>query len=252
MAGPHLVLRSAHALQRSCRFLSSSALLFSSRPPGAHPLPGADAAADADQPAPVDRSGLSNAPGPAKETAMAKHIKALIRSRGGPITVAEYMEEVLTNPSAAFHLNRDVFGTHGDFVTLPEISQMFGEMVGVWTMCLWHQMGQPEAVNLIELGPCRGMLMADLLRGTAKFKDFSQKVSVHLVECSPALRKIQRETLICVPKVGEEGKLAEDSRSPVPTNEQISQISGAPIFWHLDIEQVPRGGYPFIPSSTEC
>lgn len=172
---------------------------------------------------------------------MAKHIKALIRFRGGPITVAEYMEEVLTNPNAGYYINRDVFGNHGDFVTSPDISQMFGEMVGVWSMCLWHQMGQPEAVNLIELGPGRGTLMADLLRGTAKFKDFSQKLSVHLVECSPALRKIQRETLQCVPKGGDEVTSAKDDQSSNLGNEQISQISGASIYWHFDLEQVPRG-----------
>jgi SAM-dependent MidA family methyltransferase len=74
------------------------------------------------------------------------------------------MEEVLTNPQSGFYINRDVFGTSGDFITSPEVSQMFGEMTGVWAMCLWEQMGQPEKVNLIELGPGRGTLLADLLR----------------------------------------------------------------------------------------
>lgn len=82
------------------------------------------------------------------------------------------------------------------------------------------------------------------LQGTAKFKDFSQKLSVHLVECSPALRRIQRETLKCVPKGGEEVNPAVDDQSSESGNEQISQISGASVSWHFDLEQVPRGGSP--------
>lgn len=76
--------------------------------------------------------------------------------------------------------------------------------------------------------------MCLFLQGTAKFKDFSEKLSVHLVECSPALRKIQRETLKCVPKGGEGAKSSEE--------DQISEISGASVCWHFDLEQVPRGG----------
>ncbi|KAH9570881.1 hypothetical protein CY35_02G064100 [Sphagnum magellanicum] len=151
------------------------------------------------------------------------------------------MEEVLTNPIAGFYMNRDVFGAAGEFVTSPDISQMFGEMVGVWCMCLWHQMGQPNHVHLVELGPGRGTLMADLLRGTAKFTDFSQTLSVHMVECSPALKSIQQETLKCHPKDQADSTSAVDSQKCKPTEDQISQISGAVISWHLDLEHVPRG-----------
>lgn len=80
------------------------------------------------------------------------------------------------------------------------------------------------------------------LQGTAKFKDFSQKLSVHFVECSPALRKIQRETLKCIPKGGEELKSTKDVEDSDLGKEQISQISGASVCWHFDLEQVPRGG----------
>ncbi|XP_057859883.2 uncharacterized protein LOC131068662 isoform X2 [Cryptomeria japonica] len=157
---------------------------------------------------------------------MAKHIKSLIKFRGGPITVAEYMGEVLTNPNAGFYMNRDVFGSGGDFVTSPEVSQMFGELVGVWTMCLWEQMGQPKQVNFVELGPGRGTLMSDLLRGTAKFKNFSEALSVHLVECSPALRKLQHSSLQCT-----EGE----------ADNTFSAFCGVPISWHMDLAQVPKG-----------
>ncbi|KAJ0043256.1 hypothetical protein Pint_19308 [Pistacia integerrima] len=103
------------------------------------------------------------------------------------------MEEVLTNPKAGFYINGDVFGAEGDFITSPEVSQMFGEMVGVWAMCLWEQIGQPKRVNLVELGPGRGTLM-----GASKFKSFTEPLHVHLVECSPALQKLQHQNLKCM------------------------------------------------------
>ncbi|KAL2636320.1 hypothetical protein R1flu_007799 [Riccia fluitans] len=183
----------------------------------------------------IDRSGLyqqgvhsHTKPGREFTSAMSKHLDAIIRFRGGPISVAEYMEEVLTNPTAGFYMNRDVFGVEGDFVTSPEISQMFGELIGVWSTCLWHQMGQPSQVALIELGPGRGTLMADLIRGTSKFDEFSRAVSLHLVECSPALRKLQAEKLQCVPC----DKNPEQKRS---------KISGSAVNWYMDLSEVPRG-----------
>lgn len=185
----------------------------------------------------VDRSGLCNPPEHEhkvrEESPMVKNIKSLIKFRGGPITVAEYMGEVLTNPIAGFYMNRDVFGGGGDFITSPDVSQMFGELVGVWSMCLWDQMGQPKQMNLVELGPGRGTLMADLLRGAAKFKEFSESLSIHLVECSPALRKLQLDALQCT-----EGDTQRDNSRD---GNAFSALSGAPISWHADLEQVPRG-----------
>ncbi|PWA81994.1 S-adenosyl-L-methionine-dependent methyltransferase MidA [Artemisia annua] len=134
----------------------------------------------------VDRSGLNNPPEhshePTADSDLVKHLKSIIKFRGGPISVAEYMEEVLINPKAGFYINRDVFGAEGDFITSPEVSQMFGEMVGVWAMCLWEQMGQPNKVNLVELGPGRGTLMADLLRGASKFEKFTNSLHIHMIE----------------------------------------------------------------------
>ncbi|KAG8501583.1 hypothetical protein CXB51_003909 [Gossypium anomalum] len=150
----------------------------------------------------IDRSGLYSPPEhshePSSDSELVKHLKGIIKFRGGPISVAEYMEEVLTNPKAGFYINRDVFGAEGDFITSPEVSQMFGEMVGVWAMCLWEQMGQPKRVNLVELGPGRGTLMADLLRGASKFKNFTESLQIHMVECSPALQKLQHQSLKCM------------------------------------------------------
>ncbi|XP_020106330.1 protein arginine methyltransferase NDUFAF7, mitochondrial isoform X1 [Ananas comosus] len=223
---------------RPLRLSSSSQTL---NPPTTPPPQEDDAINDLEGPAPrmtvsIDRSGLHNPPEHSHEASsdseLVKHLKSIIRFRGGPISVAEYMEEVLTNPHSGFYINRDVFGASGDFVTSPEVSQMFGEMVGVWTMCLWEQMGQPENVNLIELGPGRGTLMADLLRGSSKFVNFTKSLNIHLVECSPALQKVQYNTLKCAEDV-----LGEESSTKRP----ISGISGAPVHWHAALEQVPSG-----------
>ncbi|XP_025012802.2 protein arginine methyltransferase NDUFAF7 homolog, mitochondrial isoform X2 [Ricinus communis] len=147
------------------------------------------------------------------------------------------MEEVLTNPKAGFYINRDVFGAEGDFITSPEVSQMFGEMVGVWALCLWEQMEQPKRVNLVELGPGRGTLMADLLRGASKFKSFTESLHIHMVECSPALQKLQHHNLKCV----------DDNNSCGSGEERtISTLAGTPISWHTSLEQVPTGSPTII------
>ncbi|XP_010425650.1 PREDICTED: protein arginine methyltransferase NDUFAF7 homolog, mitochondrial [Camelina sativa] len=180
----------------------------------------------------VDRSALYNPPDHSHESTpdseLVKHLKSVIKFRGGPISVAEYMEEVLTNPKAGFYMNRDVFGAQGDFITSPEVSQMFGEMIGVWTVCLWEQMGRPQRVNLVELGPGRGTLMADLLRGTSKFRNFTESLHIHLVECSPALQKLQHQNLKCTDESSSE-------------KQAISSLAGTPVHWHATLEEVPSG-----------
>ncbi|KAK2657970.1 hypothetical protein Ddye_011022 [Dipteronia dyeriana] len=184
----------------------------------------------------VDRSGLYNPTEHSheqnSESELVKHLKGIIKFRGGPISVAEYMEEVLTNPKAGFYINRDVFGAEGDFITSPEVSQMFGEMVGVWALCLWEQMGLPNKVNLVELGPGRGTLIADLLRGASKFKNFTESLNIHLVECSPTLQKLQHHNLKCT---------EEDNTGENVEKRTISTLAGTPVSWHSALEQVPSG-----------
>ncbi|TYJ37717.1 hypothetical protein E1A91_A05G394700v1 [Gossypium mustelinum] len=184
----------------------------------------------------IDRSGLYSAPEhshePSTDSELVKHLKGIIKFRGGPISVAEYMEEVLTNPKAGFYINRDIFGAEGDFIISPEVSQMFGEMVGVWAMCLWEQMGQPKRVNLVELGPGRGTLMADLLRGASKFKNFTESLHIHMVECSPALQKLQHQSLKC---------MDEENTSEGVDKRSLSTLAGTPVSWHATLEQVPFG-----------
>ncbi|XP_062911644.1 protein arginine methyltransferase NDUFAF7, mitochondrial isoform X4 [Mobula hypostoma] len=96
---------------------------------------------------------------------MRKHLIAKIKSTG-PISVAEYMREVLTNPVAGYYYHREVLGAQGDFITSPEISQVFGELLGIWCVSEWMAAGKPEAFHLVELGPGRGTLASDVLRKT--------------------------------------------------------------------------------------
>lgn len=198
----------------------------------------------------IDRSSLSTTPEHThqkklEESPMVKHIKSLVRFRGGPITLADYMEEVLTNPTAGFYMNRDVFGAEGDFITSPDVSQMFGELVGIWSLCLWQQMGQPKEVNVVELGPGRGTLMADFLRGVSKFKDFANAISVHLVECSPALRIIQQKALGVPLEVQDESTStpgnSASQRNISASERMTSTLFSSSVTWHADLEQVPCG-----------
>ncbi len=138
-----------------------------------------------------------------EELALADQLRRRIAA-SGPISVAEYMREA----NAAYYAAGDPFGAGGDFVTAPEISQMFGEMVGLWLADLWNRASRPESVHYVELGPGRGTLAHDALRSA---KGFGLSPSVQLVETSAALRSAQRERL----------PLAE---------------------WHDSIESLPRDG----------
>jgi len=202
----------------------------------------------------IDRSGLFNPPeapsGESQaaqhsvekepETAMAKHVKAMVQFRGGPLTMAEYMKEVLTNPIAGFYMGEQVIGSAGDFVTSPEISQMFGEMVGIWAVCTWQQMGCPEQLRLVELGPGKGTLMADLLRGTRPFAPFQRALDVRLVEVSTGLRHAQWRALQCG---GADGQAAREM--PEGATGGASPLTaapgGTPVAWHTSLGEVPRG-----------
>ena len=113
----------------------------------------------------------------------------------GPMSVATYMRLCLGHPVHGYYAMRDPFGRGGDFITAPEISQMFGELIGLWAAAMWQTMGSPAQVALVELGPGRGTLMADALRAARVVPAFAAAVHVHLVETSPVLERRQRESL---------------------------------------------------------
>lgn len=121
------------------------------------------------------------------------------------------MREVLTHPTHGYYAARQPFGTQGDFITAPEVSQMFGELIGAWMTYAWQAMGSPAAVHLVELGPGRGTLMRDLLRAA---KPLRGAAHVHLVEVSAALARVQGEALAA---------------------------SGWNVAWHHTFDEVPEG-----------
>jgi NADH dehydrogenase [ubiquinone] 1 alpha subcomplex assembly factor 7 len=127
-------------------------------------------------------------------TPLVREIAARIRAEG-PITVADYMAECLLHPRHGYYTTRDPLGAAGDFITAPEISQMFGELVGLALAQAWLDQGRPTAFTLAELGPGRGTLMADALRAARAVPGFVEAADPWLVEASPTLRAAQAERL---------------------------------------------------------
>jgi NADH dehydrogenase [ubiquinone] 1 alpha subcomplex assembly factor 7 len=132
----------------------------------------------------------------------------------GPMPLAEYMRLCLTHPQYGYYITREPIGAAGDFTTAPEISQMFGELIGLWMAAVWQQMGAPENVRVIELGPGRGTLMIDALRAAKTVKSFYTAIVLHLVEVGPKLQAVQQQRL--------EGL-------------------GEPVLWHPALTDVPAG-----------
>ncbi|MEM7722103.1 MAG: SAM-dependent methyltransferase [Pseudomonadota bacterium] len=122
-------------------------------------------------------------------------LKRMIRAEG-PMSLATYMATCLTHPDHGYYTTRDPLGVTGDFTTAPEISQMFGELIGLSLAQHWLDHGAPDPFILAELGPGRGNLMADALRATRAVPGFLAAAQIHLVEVSPSLRATQAETLI--------------------------------------------------------
>jgi NADH dehydrogenase [ubiquinone] 1 alpha subcomplex assembly factor 7 len=128
--------------------------------------------------------------------------------------VARYMELCLTHPHHGYYIDRDPLGREGDFITAPEVSQMFGELLGLWAAATWRAVGTPPSVRLIELGPGRGTMMADMLRAIRVAPTFFQALTIHLVEINETLRDKQRQAL-----------------APIKAN----------VHWHDSIDDVPDG-----------
>jgi SAM-dependent MidA family methyltransferase len=114
---------------------------------------------------------------------------------GGPLTVAQYMTACLHDPDFGYYATRPAIGEAGDFITAPMVSQMFGELIGVWAAASWELMGQPDEVRLIEMGPGDGTLMGDILKTVRHAPGFLDAADVWLVETSGPLRTLQAERL---------------------------------------------------------
>lgn len=158
------------------------------------------------------------------ENTLSKHIQNLITLRG-PITVAEYMQQCLSHPVYGYYKRQEeIFGSKGDFVTAPDVSSLFGEMLSIFCVSVWQNLGQPEKIRLIEIGPGKGTLMQDILRVSSKFKGFKDSLSrdkVVFIETSPNLRQIQSE------KLKHENELTFewfDEFSQIEANESVPSI----------------------------
>ena len=152
-------------------------------------------------------------------TPLGKKLRERI-ARCGPIPVAVFMAAANGDPEHGYYARRDPLGPKGDFITAPEISQVFGELIGAWCADTWHKMGRPGRVLLVELGPGRGTLMADLLRTAKGIAGFAEALDIRLVETSPALADLQKTAL-----------------------------GGAPASWHRTLATVPDG--PFLLIANE-
>ena len=127
-------------------------------------------------------------------TGLAARIARRIR-REGPLSVAGFMAMALHDPDDGYYARRDPLGRAGDFITAPEISQIFGELIGLWCADLWQRIGRPDPVILVELGPGSGALIDDFLRAAATLPGFRQALRLYLVEASPVLRAVQQRRL---------------------------------------------------------
>ena len=134
-------------------------------------------------------------------TPLEKELRTRIEFEG-PQSIADYMMVCLNHPDHGYYTTGAPVGgrasaqrSGGDFITAPEISQMFGEMIGVWCMEVWQALGSPASFNLVEIGPGRGTLMRDLLRVSDALPDFKKAAQVHLIEISPTLSEQQSLTL---------------------------------------------------------
>lgn len=129
-------------------------------------------------------------------TPLARKITRMI-AQTGPISVADYFSICLADPEYGYYRVREPFGRAGDFVTAPEISQLFGELIGVFLIQAWRAHGKPENVHIVEIGPGRGTLMSDALRTIEKLApEFYAVCRIHLVETSDRLKGVQRQALI--------------------------------------------------------
>lgn len=175
-------------------------------------------------------------------------IKKLIKT-AGPMPVWRYMELCLTHPQFGYYVSRDPLGREGDFTTAPEVSQMFGELLGLWAASVWKAIGSPPLLRLIELGPGRGTMMADALRALRVLPPLYQALSIHLVEINPVLRDKQKSTLSGVRNIAWHDNIDDIPDGPaiifaneyfdvLPIHQMVRRETG----WHERTIEIDAGG----------
>eukprot|EP00904_Undaria_pinnatifida_P001683 jgi/Undpi1/11515/HiC_scaffold_30.g13812.m1 len=191
--------------------------------------------------------GVDNRP-PLK--GLAKELEQMIMLNG-PITVAEYMIYALQHPQHGYYMRqKDKIGLGGDFITAPEISQAFGEMIGIWCVASWKEKDCPEKCRLVELGPGKGTLMADILRTASSFPDFRKALTLHMVETSEDLKASQVKKLgatfaaTASYSASRGGGGGGGAREVVGSAMQLP--GGGQVMWHPKLDQVPKGDFTLV------
>lgn len=174
------------------------------------------------------------------DTPLKDRLKKLIAATG-PISVADYMAACLGDREAGYYITREPFGREGDFITAPEISQMFGELIGIWAIGIWDALGRPKNAVICEIGPGRGTLMSDMLRAIKKLSpQFLASASIAMVETSPRLADLQKQRL-------------SESGANIAWFERFADIPGGPLilvanelFDAIPFRQFVKSGEHFV------
>jgi SAM-dependent MidA family methyltransferase len=187
------------------------------------------------------------------DTPLKEEIRRRI-SLAGPMPVRQFMTLCLTHHQHGYYMTRDPLGRAGDFITSPEISQAFGELVGLWAASAWHLMNQPDNVRLVELGPGHGTMMLDAMRAAQVVPAFRQAIVLHLIEISPTLRERQQQAFAAlnVPLMWHQSfdevpdgpviVLANEFFDAMPVNQAVKQFNG---WYERVIELDPDGNLKF-------
>ncbi|XP_041969904.1 protein arginine methyltransferase NDUFAF7 homolog, mitochondrial [Aricia agestis] len=180
----------------------------------------------------VKRPDLNSLKMPTPESApsIMEIIKEKLRLNG-PLTVAEYMHIVITNPTEGYYMKKDVISQSGDFVTSPEISQLFGEILAIWFYAETQKMGAGKPLQIVELGPGNGTLLIDILRVLNRLQYKAEDLSLHLVEISSTMQRIQANRICATHK---------ETSLDLPYNYMGETVSGIKVYWYNDLKKVPN------------
>lgn len=169
---------------------------------------------------------------------LAKELQSAIKARG-PLSMHEYMSQCLNHSTLGYYQQKNAkIGSAGDFITSPEISQLFGEMIAIWCISVWESLGKPNRLNLVELGPGKGTLMKDILHVSKKFTPFKDSLRVHFVELSQNMRNHQYDA------VAKKGSLPLSQA--IADCVEVPGSSGVSVQWYSFLKQIPNDIGPMI------